>query len=246
MERLVCELVDEPVAVGHVAEAPHPPDDRAVDPLRRRECRSNTAAVLELERVVALRVRAGVQLFDLRDERSGLHQLVQHELEAGASSRPRAPREAATSRANCECERGCAAFVDDEDPVGRRVQRRRQERQRRVEFVVEWSAPRPPFVLLGLRAEQPDDETSPRSRAPRCRARTASGRTFSRDRCDRDLAEHDADGRPHGRMRHTREPTSSSTRTDEHVTDRQCRSPADRVDDRGHRQHLRRQPRRAT
>ena len=36
VERLVGELVLEPLALGDVAEAPHPPDDLAVDALRHR------------------------------------------------------------------------------------------------------------------------------------------------------------------------------------------------------------------
>ena len=57
VERLVRELVLEPAMLGDVAEAPHAPDDLAVDALREGVALED-APVLELERVVALRLRA--------------------------------------------------------------------------------------------------------------------------------------------------------------------------------------------
>ena len=69
VERLVGELVLEPLALGDVAEAPHPADDVAVDPLRLRVALEDPA-VQELEHVVALGVGLGVELLDLGDEPS--------------------------------------------------------------------------------------------------------------------------------------------------------------------------------
>ena len=65
----------EPLPVGDVPEAPHPPDDRAVDRLWLRDALEDPA-VLEFEHVAALRPVHLVDLFHLGDELGGTGQLV--------------------------------------------------------------------------------------------------------------------------------------------------------------------------
>src|SRR3954454_8089610 len=64
---LVGELVLELLVLGDVAEAPHPPDSDAVDPLGPGVALED-AAVVEVEDVVTLRFGPGVELTHLLEK----------------------------------------------------------------------------------------------------------------------------------------------------------------------------------
>ena len=77
VKRLVRQLVLEPAMFGDVPEAPHPPDDLAVDLLREGVAFEH-ASVFELEHVVTVRFGSGVQFLDLGQECVGLAELVEY------------------------------------------------------------------------------------------------------------------------------------------------------------------------
>ena len=70
-------------AVGDVAEAPHPADGDAVEPLRRGVALEH-AAVLELDHVERLRLRLGVELGHPLHEAVGLAHLLEDEVQGVA------------------------------------------------------------------------------------------------------------------------------------------------------------------
>ena len=135
VERLVRELVLQPAVFGDVAEAPHAPDDFAVDPLRQRIAFEH-APVLELERVVAVRIGLVVELLDLGDERLGIAELFEHERErlAVVACAQDAVRDAPhLGEAGVEAGDATVA-VDNEDPVGGRLEGRGQHGVRGAEI----------------------------------------------------------------------------------------------------------------
>ena len=132
VERLVRELVLQPAVLGDVAEAPHPPDDLAVDALRERVAFED-AAVLELEQVVALRVGLLVELLDLGDERARDRRAARARTRARGCRR--APRARRSGRRHISAKRLFQLVmrpvaVDDEDAVGGRLERRGEHRVR--------------------------------------------------------------------------------------------------------------------
>ena len=137
VERLVRELVLEPAVLGDVAEAPHPPDDFAVDALRERIAFED-APVLELEQVVTLRFGVRVELLHLGDERSGVAELIEHERErVVVVARLEGLRREAPHLDEAAVETGDVAdLIDDEDAVGRRLERRREDRVGRAEVAL--------------------------------------------------------------------------------------------------------------
>ena len=127
------ELALQAPVLGDVAEAPDPPDDLAADALRERVALED-AAVLELERVVALRLGIGVELLHLGDEGPGIAELIEHERQRVVVARlERLGREPPhLDEAAVEARDGAGA-VDDEDPVGGRLEGRREHRVRRAQ-----------------------------------------------------------------------------------------------------------------
>ena len=131
VERLVGELALEPLALGDVAEAPHPADDLAVDALRHRVALEH-APVEELDHVVAL----GVGL--ARTARGPWHERRRDR--RAARARTRAPASSSRGRGlvgdaphldEPAVEAGDPPLgVDDEDAVGGRVERGAEQRER--------------------------------------------------------------------------------------------------------------------
>jgi hypothetical protein len=196
------------------------------------------AAVFELERVVTLGVGNRVQLFDLRREHVRSKQLLQYELDCGTVilTCEHMIREAPHLRELC-IELGDRALgIDDQDPVRGGVQRRGQQRQGRTHVVAR------ALILFRLRSEQPHDERHPQN-AQGCEPMHVRGRHVRRHDAgpDRDLAQCNSDNRPTQRdPPHPRAGTVQGSGDDEHISDRQGRSPPDGVDDHRHRQDLRR------
>ena len=119
----------------------HAPDDFAVDPLRQRIAFEH-AAVFELEHVVAVRLGFVVELLHLGDERLGVAELFEHERErlAVVACAQDAVRDA-PHLGEARVEAGDAAVaVDDEDPVGGRLERRGKHRVRGAEIRLDGDA----------------------------------------------------------------------------------------------------------
>ena len=89
------------------------------------------------------------------------------------------------------------------------------------------------FILGGLGAEQVHDESDPQRRQRREPVNVGRGHVrVDQARGDRELTERDADDRPHQRgPPHARTDLFEVAGDHERVADRQCRAPADRVDD---------------
>ncbi len=117
-------------AGADVAEAPHPPDDPALDVLRLRVALED-AAVLEGQHIEALRVRIGVELLHLLDEAVGIAQLREH-VRDGQRVVARVedlPREAPLPGELAVVGEDLAAVIDHQDAVGGGFQRGREERE---------------------------------------------------------------------------------------------------------------------
>ena len=141
VERLVGELLLEPLLLGDVPEAPDPPDGATADPLRCGVALEH-ATVEERQLVLAVGVGLGVELLDLGDERVRLGDLREHVSErllvvaGGEDVLGDVPQ-----LDEAPVVAGDGAFaVDHEDPVGGGVESGVEERHR------------PPQVELGLLA----------------------------------------------------------------------------------------------
>jgi hypothetical protein len=120
----VCELRLQAAALGDVAEAEHPPDDRAVHPLRLR-VPLDDAPVGEVQHVRDRRVRRRIPGADVLQERLGVDQLPRHAAEhlPRVAARRELGREIPHLEQLAVVAGHAAGLVDDEDRVGGRLER---------------------------------------------------------------------------------------------------------------------------
>src|SRR5687767_6853606 len=118
------------LALGHVAEAPYPPDTSSGDALRLRVALED-APVSELERVEALLLRAGVHRAHPGEKGVRIDELVGHRRECsavvalGEELVGESPHVGELLVEHDDASR----VVDDENAVGGRLQRRAEQRE---------------------------------------------------------------------------------------------------------------------